>query len=89
MQKRGIKDLSLDKVAKYVFFSGSTTADEVTDISGRGVGLDAVKDLIYSASGSIQLGFDQEEETADGFIPFHFLIDLPKAPFVLQQSPLR
>jgi len=84
MQRRGMKDRSLDRVADYAFFSGSTTAEQVTDISGRGVGLDAVKDLIFSANGSIRIEFDQEEETGDGFIPFYFLIELPRASFVLQ-----
>ncbi len=42
-------------VLKVIFQPGFSTADVVTDISGRGVGLDVVKSTIESLNGSIEI----------------------------------
>lgn len=47
--------LSDEEVLNYLFQPGFSTAEKVTDISGRGVGLDVVKSKIESLSGSIEL----------------------------------
>ena len=39
----------------YVFKAGFSTADQVTDVSGRGVGMDVVKTKVESLNGSIEL----------------------------------
>lgn len=41
--------------ALLVFGAGISTADEITDISGRGVGMDVVKTNIYKLGGAIKL----------------------------------
>ena len=59
--ERGI--LSADELARQsasellhlVFLPGFSTADEVTEISGRGVGLDVVKNTLESLKGSVSL----------------------------------
>lgn len=43
-----------DKV-NLIFLSGLSTKDEASEISGRGVGMDAVKNYVESLGGSIQL----------------------------------
>lgn len=42
-----------DEVAGLLFASGFSTADKISDISGRGVGLDVVKTKIQSLGGSV------------------------------------
>jgi len=43
------------EILQLIFAPGLSTADEVTEISGRGVGMDVVKSTIESLKGSIQI----------------------------------
>jgi two-component system chemotaxis sensor kinase CheA len=47
--------LSNDAIDNLIFLPGFSTAKEVTDISGRGVGMDIVKRSVLSLGGSISL----------------------------------
>ena len=49
------KDWSEDRIYKLVFEPGFSTADKVTDISGRGVGMDVVKRNIEKLNGRIDI----------------------------------
>ncbi|RZF80901.1 chemotaxis protein CheA [Pseudoalteromonas sp. CO325X] len=51
----GNEELSDDDVNELIFEPGFSTADEVSDISGRGVGMDVVRQNISSLSGSIEV----------------------------------
>ncbi|MEE9304565.1 MAG: chemotaxis protein CheA [Thiotrichaceae bacterium] len=42
-------------VLKFIFFSGFSTAKKVSDVSGRGVGMDVVRTNVESLKGSIDL----------------------------------
>jgi two-component system chemotaxis sensor kinase CheA len=59
--KRGVlsaeaaKSLSDDEVNMLLFAPGFSTADKVSDISGRGVGLDVVKSKIESLGGQVSV----------------------------------
>lgn len=46
---------STDEIHKLLFHPGFSTADQITNISGRGVGLDVVQKNIEALRGSIQL----------------------------------
>ncbi len=48
-------ELSVQEAADLLFQPGFSTAQEVTDLSGRGVGLDAVKATVESLSGTIEI----------------------------------
>ncbi|MEZ4215941.1 MAG: chemotaxis protein CheW [Myxococcota bacterium] len=48
-------DLPPEEVAELVFRPGLSTAGEVSDISGRGVGMDAVRATIESLGGAVEL----------------------------------
>ncbi len=48
-------DLSDEKIFKLVFEPGFSTADKITDISGRGVGMDVVKKNIEKLNGRIDV----------------------------------
>lgn len=47
--------LSKEEIIEYIFQPGFSTADKVTDISGRGVGLDVVRKTIESMKGSVRV----------------------------------
>ncbi|NQZ99636.1 MAG: chemotaxis protein CheW [Myxococcales bacterium] len=49
------EDLPPDEIAAFVFHPGLSTAKEVSDLSGRGVGMDAVRATIESLGGSVDL----------------------------------
>jgi two-component system chemotaxis sensor kinase CheA len=49
------EELSTDQITDLLFYSGVSTAQEVTDISGRGVGMDVVKKAITGAAGKIEV----------------------------------
>ncbi|WP_337018063.1 chemotaxis protein CheA [Oceanobacillus massiliensis] len=62
--------LTDDQIAGFIMSSGFSTADKVSDISGRGVGLDVVKNKIESLGGQISI----ETKAGKGSI---FSIQLP------------
>lgn len=49
------KRLTQDDVVQFLFYSGVSTAKEITDVSGRGVGMDVVKGMVEDAGGGIQV----------------------------------
>ncbi|MDR0869729.1 MAG: chemotaxis protein CheA [Planctomycetaceae bacterium] len=50
-----VKNWSDDRVFKLIFEPGFSTADKVTDVSGRGVGMDVVKRNIEKLNGRIDI----------------------------------
>jgi len=53
LKKEDIGDLSKEEIYGLIFLPGFSTAKEVTDISGRGVGLDVVKRTVDDMGGSL------------------------------------
>lgn len=80
---RGILDaakaskLARQEVYELIFESGFSTADQVSDISGRGVGLDAVRRKVESLGGSITVESEQGQGST-------FRIQLPLTLSILQ-----
>lgn len=64
--------VSNDLLVDFIFSSGFSTAEKVTDVSGRGVGMDAVKRTVEEAGGAIAVSSKPGEGT-----DFH--IRLPKS----------
>ena len=69
------EDASDEIIANIIFHSGISTAENVTDISGRGVGMDAVKSFLEKKGGGIKIEFT-DKKSSDGFRPFRFKIKL-------------
>jgi GAF domain-containing protein len=71
---------SAEEVAQLIFRSGFSTAEQVTEVSGRGVGMDAVRAFLEKEGGSISIRFlddrNPDKESAD-FRPFETVIALP------------
>ncbi len=49
------KDLSDEEVFKLIFEAGLSTAEQITDVSGRGVGMDVVRRNIESLRGRVEI----------------------------------
>jgi two-component system, chemotaxis family, sensor kinase CheA len=62
------------EVLQLIFMPGLSTADEVTEISGRGVGMDVVKSTIESLKGNVQIRSEQGKGTT-----FRLLVPLTLA----------
>ncbi|WP_035055263.1 HAMP domain-containing protein [Andreprevotia chitinilytica] len=68
--------LSDDEIANLIFRPGFSTAERVTDISGRGVGMDAVQDFVRREGGKIAIRFTDDAVGAN-FRQFKTVISLP------------
>ncbi|MES2826337.1 MAG: two-component regulator propeller domain-containing protein [Pseudomonadota bacterium] len=72
-------------IAALIFASGVSTKDVVSDISGRGVGLDAVKQFLEKQGGGVTLVLSGEPKadsaflpaSSPAFVPFSLIVDLP------------
>ncbi|HAI13924.1 MAG TPA: hypothetical protein DCM28_19630 [Phycisphaerales bacterium] len=65
-------DLDEQALINCLFASGVSTAEQITDVSGRGVGMDVVKRMIDDAGGSISIQTKLGEGTT-------FSVELPKS----------
>jgi chemosensory pili system protein ChpA (sensor histidine kinase/response regulator) len=74
--------LSDDDVAQLIFTAGISTADQVTEAAGRGVGLDVVRTEINALGGRMQLAFQPGQGTT-------FTIYLPITLSVMQAVLVR
>ena len=66
-----------DEIAQLIFAPGFSTAEVVTEVSGRGVGMDAVKAFVERENGAIVLRLDSEG-TGGTFRAFETVITLPR-----------
>ncbi|MBS7779269.1 ATP-binding protein [Acidovorax sp. CCYZU-2555] len=69
--------VSQAEIAQYIFLPGFSTAQQVTDISGRGVGMDAVRSLVQSQGGRIDIQLLGRE--GDPVRGFQTVLTLPAA----------
>jgi HPt (histidine-containing phosphotransfer) domain-containing protein len=67
-----------DAVADILFRSGLSTSEAVTHVSGRGVGMDAVRTFLNEQGATIRVALKQAGQTL-GFAPFEFIVDVPLA----------
>jgi len=70
--------LSDEEVAMLIFRPGFSTAEKVTDVSGRGVGMDAVKEFVENENGTIKIRFTDDAVGAD-FRQFEIVVLLPES----------
>ena len=74
--------LSGQAAASLIFHDGVSTARNVTDVSGRGVGMDAIRKFLNKHNGDVRISFTGDPVTP-GFRPFQLIITLP-ARFAVQ-----
>lgn len=68
--------LTAQQIAQLIFQPGFSTAQAVTEVSGRGVGMDAVKGFIQTEGGTVALRFT-DDETQNAYRSFETVITLP------------
>jgi two-component system chemotaxis sensor kinase CheA len=56
--------VSDEAIAQLIFAAGFSTAEQVTEVSGRGVGMDAVRSFLQREGGDIRLVFVDDAEGA-------------------------
>lgn len=71
-----------EQVIDYIFHPGFSTADQVTDISGRGVGMDIVKSRISELNGSIEVASEAGKGTT-------FTLRLPLTLAIIRSLMIR
>jgi HAMP domain-containing protein len=64
-----------EAVAEMIFLSGVSTAETLSDVSGRGVGMDAVRNFLNKHFGDVRLEFTGPSR--NGYRPFRLRITLP------------
>ncbi len=72
----GDEQLSDEAIAEFIFRPGFSTAATVTEVSGRGVGMDAVRDFLKRENGRIELRFTDDHKGA-AFRQFQTIVCLP------------
>ncbi|HHW02844.1 MAG TPA: chemotaxis protein CheA [Thermoanaerobacterales bacterium] len=77
IDKEQAKNLKESEIISFLFEPGFSTKEKVTDISGRGVGLDVVKTKIESLGGGIEIKTVPDKGTT-------FLIRLPLTLAIIQ-----
>lgn len=65
-----------EAVAELIFRPGFSTAHAVTEVSGRGVGMDAVRNFLMREGGGIALRFTDDRRGA-AYRAFHTVVRLP------------
>lgn len=60
-KKKDLENLIEGELLNYLFYPGFTTRENVSDISGRGVGLDLVKDAVVGLNGSVHAAAIQDK----------------------------
>ncbi len=88
---KGDQKIDCNEIAELIFLSGTSTKDKITSISGRGVGMDAVKSFIEQQGGSINinlLGSPTYYAVSNGntFIKFEFILHIPTKFIVLSRA---
>ncbi|MBN4667347.1 MCP four helix bundle domain-containing protein [Pandoraea nosoerga] len=68
--------VSDEQIAQFIFRPGFSTASQVTEVSGRGVGMDAVQDFVRREHGRIELRFTDERKGAE-YRQFQTVVCLP------------
>lgn len=71
------REMDANKAAELIFAPGFSTADKVSDISGRGVGLDVVLTKIEALGGNVEIETEKDKGS-------RFIIRLPLTLAIIQ-----
>ena len=82
-----------EEIAQLIFRAGFSTADKVTEVSGRGVGMDAVVNFVKREQGKIESHFTDDDVGADirhfkmrVFLPASFAVKVNDGSAKLSQA---
>lgn len=66
-----------EAIARTIFVQGVSTAASLTEISGRGVGMDAIQHFLKAEGGDIAVRLGQALDSNQEYFAFSFLLTLP------------
>jgi len=78
--------MSDEDIAHMIFRPGFSTAERITEVSGRGVGMDAVQDFLKRENGHIELRFT-DARAGEAFRQFQTVVILPAEVAVSSVAP--
>ncbi len=78
---------SPNEVAQLIFEANLSTATGVTEISGRGIGMEAVRRFMKKEGGDVQLIFSADVGPETMFVPFLLRLELPKLFLIGTTTP--
>ncbi len=67
-----------DEVAALIFYSGVSTAQSVSQISGRGVGMDAVRKFLRDQGGDVTILLDAPRSNEESYANFTLVLTIPR-----------
>jgi HAMP domain-containing protein/HPt (histidine-containing phosphotransfer) domain-containing protein/CHASE3 domain sensor protein len=71
------KEITDKMLAELIFHSGLSTAENLSDISGRGVGMDAIRSFVEKLGGTVEIRFTSKSLSDDDYRQFVSRITLP------------
>lgn len=78
---RSDQEVTRQQLVDLILQSGFSTSERITDISGRGIGMDAVRSFVEEIDGTFEIQVDEPNSTSFKPIPAHFVIILPEHRF--------
>ncbi|MGI5875960.1 MAG: chemotaxis protein CheW [Dethiobacteria bacterium] len=82
IKKNELDNLTQEEIIRLIFQSGFSTSSVITDVSGRGVGMDVVKTAIEALNGDIEVKSEPEKGTK-------FIIRLPLTLAIIRTLMVR
>jgi len=71
------KPLHDRQIAQFIFCPGLSTTNDITEMAGRGVGMDAILKAIKSVEGSMDIIFLDKKDDSSSKRPFKFVLNFP------------
>ncbi len=68
---------TVQEIAELIFAAGLSTANSVTHVSGRGVGMDAVRKFLGQHGGDIEVRLGNPKDASKLFYSFKFVLQIP------------
>ncbi|KAA0258812.1 response regulator [Deferribacter autotrophicus] len=77
IQEYEANNLRMDDLLQFIFTPGFSTAESITDVSGRGIGLDVVKRIVENLGGSVSVYTEKDKFTK-------FILVIPVTQFIAE-----
>lgn len=79
-------ELSSEEICNVIFTPGFSTSRTLSEISGRGIGMDASKKITQDLGGDIRVILADAPIKIPGFYPFEIIISLPKDSVIIKRE---
>lgn len=77
-----------NSIANLIFETGLSTKDQVTEISGRGVGMTAVRKLLQEIGGEAFIVLDETNLAREPYHSFYIVLVLPVHAYLCDPGPV-